>query len=153
MNMSGSTISISARLALLLNLILCSGCILVPMIDSVERSGVNSSGRQALLHETITEFHHALFWGQANEALEYVSPQHADTMRTELRSKRDKERVVESDVELVDFSPDSFNASVEVTERFHDFSTNSVSSRLEIEKWEYSMLDGWKLVSRDRAES
>lgn len=138
---------------ILVGILMClQGCILVPMVDSVQHTGVNSSGRQALLNETLTDFHHALFWGASSEALEFVSPSELDTMRTEFRTHRKEGRVVESNVELVDFSSDSYSAKVEVAEKYHDYATNIITPRLELEEWEYNFMDGWKLVSRKKGE-
>jgi len=129
-----------------------SSCWLAPSIDSIQRAGVNVSGRQKLLSETLTDFHHALFWGSTTEAMDFVSPAKSDELRILLKSHRKLGRVVESNVEFVDFSSDAYAADVEVTEKFHDFATNSLNTRLELEKWEYSFNEGWKLISRERGE-
>ena len=54
--------------------------------------------------------------------------------------------MVDSEVQFVKFSEDAYEADVEVSTRFHIFSTNTIESRSQRERWRFSLGSGWKVI-------
>lgn len=131
---------------------LMSGCFLVPAIDSFSQMGVRSSDRERLLSEDIKKFQDALYWGEPQQALRYVSEKSQADVVENLKSRKREERVVESRIDSIDFQDDSYSADVEVTERYYHIPYYMVNNRLRKQRWEFSLTSGWKIISQSSQE-
>lgn len=121
-----------------------SGCVLAPFIDSYKQAGVSKADREVLLDKSVQEFHQALYWGSMREALAYTDDESRNNLREMMRNRRDTEKLVESQVEYVDFSDDAFSADVDVIVRYYEIPVYIVQKRLETQQWIFSYTGGWK---------
>ena len=70
-------------------------------------------------------------------------------MVEQLKKDRDKERLVDSKVDYVDFSDDAFSAKVDVTFKFFKVPFYIVTERKEQQTWRFAFGKGWKLAGRE----
>ncbi len=134
---------------LLLQIIILSGCVFAPTIDSFRRAGITKADRASLLGGEVKKFHDALYWGQAETVLSMISEQAREDVLMELKGRTDEERIVESKIVALAISDDGFEANVEVAVRYFKVPTYIVNKRKEKELWRFSMTDGWRLVERE----
>ncbi len=132
----------------------CAGCVvLAPVIDGVRQTGVTESDRQRLLTEEVKKYYDALYWGNPSVATTFASDRGREEIAQYMKNRDRNERLVESKVESVNFTNDSYAAEVEITERFYKVPYYMVNSRLQHQEWEFSLLSGWKIVSQKVDES
>jgi hypothetical protein len=134
------------RAFLLLSVVLClQGCILVPFINSAKQSGLLQSDREGLLEKDVERFHRIRFWGKTMKALSYTNREHRDQVRDYLRAHSDDEKVVESEIEFIDFFEESYKAEVLVQVKYYRVPYYVVEERIEKQQWEFSVGSGWKV--------
>lgn len=110
---------------------------------------MTESGRQVLLNERVKEFGNSLYWGEVPAALVLVHPNKKSEFAKQLfDAKKLEERVVQSDIESINFKNNAYNAVVFFKIRSYRAPFYTVTDRLEQQAWEYSMSDGWQLVER-----
>lgn len=129
--------------------LLLQGCFLAPAIDSFNKLGVTQGDREALLPQHMRRFQDALYWGDPQKALIYVQPAARPKISTQLRTRDDEERIVESRVDQVNFENDSYKASVEVTVKYYKVPFYVVTKRRESQEWDFDVTNGWQLVARN----
>ncbi len=136
--------------ALCLSLLCLSGCFLAPAIDSFNKLGVTKADRMQLLPVHVKRFNEALYWGRPDEALTYVADTHRTDIAKSLKDLKRSEKIMESNVEEVNFTEDAYAADIEVQVRYLSITrpTNVIQSRTERQNWQFSVSDGWQLVSR-----
>ncbi len=122
-----------------------SGCILVPFIDSARQSGFRESDRQRLLQEQVVKFNRARMWGKPTQTLAFAEPESQATLRAFLNKHGRDERVVESEVESIEFSADAYAAVVNSRVRYYRVPYYVVEERHENQEWSFSLSDGWKI--------
>ncbi|MCB0318579.1 MAG: hypothetical protein KDD56_07465 [Bdellovibrionales bacterium] len=129
-------------------LIICvtlSACPAVPLIQSFKDIGATESDRQTLLANEVKEFNISRYWG-SSDALTRVTPDAQDLVRSEiLRAKRSKERIVESNVEFMNFEEDAYKATVDLAVRYFSVPSYIVHERYERQHWVFSISEGWKM--------
>jgi len=130
-------------------LFVCGCGLIAPVAESVQSVGITAGDRQALLPNELTKFNTALFWGRAPDALAYVLPESRESVQAQLRKGRDQERLVESKVDNIDYSEDGYDATVEVTFKYFKVPFYIVTERHEVQKWRFTIRNGWKLLSRE----
>lgn len=140
------------KLLLLTGLVLAlGGCGLGAMaVEGFSQVGATESARKRLLQKDMKRFHSGLYWGKPGVVVQYVVPEMEDVFKAEMRESKRKERIVEHQVELVDFSDDAYEATVEVLVKYYEVPYYMVKDRLEREQWQFSMGQGWKISSRER---
>lgn len=126
-----------------------NGCVLVPFIDSYKKMGVSKTDRMALLEEQLKGYHSALADRRGGRALGYIHDEQRDQFRSVLREIQKKERIVDSEVDFVDFDEDAYEATAEVSIRSYQVPYYIVNERFEKETWKFSLASGWKLYSRE----
>ncbi|MCB0353970.1 MAG: hypothetical protein KDD64_10610 [Bdellovibrionales bacterium] len=137
------------KLVLLLGVLLClQGCIIAPLIDSFKETGISESDRQRLLERQVKEFHQALFWGKPSLALDIAEEESRDELRRFMRDTKRKERIIESQIEYLDFDDGSTEADVDVAVKYYRIPYYVVNERIERQHWRFSYASGWKFVSR-----
>jgi hypothetical protein len=137
----------------ILILLTCSGCFLVPVIDSFREAGMTEGGRQSTLQKALKDYHLALFWGQIGSALQLAVPEEREKLRRRFDALQDRERIVESKVRFVDYQDSAYKANVEVMLKIHNLATNIVGQRLEKEAWVFSLSQGWQIASSEAVVS
>jgi hypothetical protein len=129
--------------------LLFSGCLLVPVAQSVSEVGVTASDRSRLLNEQVKKFQDALYWGNMNAALSMVTPERKDEFQKEFRALKKGRKVVSSQVQFVDLTPDAYRATVSVGVKSYNPSTLIITEQEENQEWVFSISNGWKLTSRE----
>lgn len=131
----------------ILVLISLSGCIMAPVIGTIQEAGLTESGRQGTLNQALKDFNSALFWQNYSQAQTFAAEEFSKDVREQLSHKKNQGRVVESKIEGVQYLEDSYKAEVDVAVRIQNFSTMIVSDQTEKQVWNFSVYDGWKLQS------
>lgn len=126
-----------------------SGCLLIPAIQGFSDLGVTEGDRSRLLSEQLQEFHEALYWGSAQQALRYVVPESREKLSRDLQRVGKEERIVDSKVDFVTFSPNAFEADVNITVRYYRVPYYVITERLEKQGWLFKVPGGWMLESRE----
>jgi hypothetical protein len=129
-----------------------TGCVLVPVIESVSKIGITSGDREALLSRDMKKFHEALYWGDPNEAVLFASDEARSELGNQLRKSRRKERIVESRIESVAFKDDSYTAHVQVIVKYYETPFYIVNERVEDQQWQFNVPAGWRLTSRKESD-
>lgn len=137
------------RLLALVSCCLLQSCILAPFIDSFSQAGVTKNDRMRLLGEEVQRFNEALYWGRPDEALRFARADARATLQPGIRKLAKEEKVVDAKVEYVDFAEDAYSAEVNMVVRSYKVPVYIVQNRNEKQKWDFSLTDGWKLVSRE----
>ena len=133
-------------------LMLLNGCAAVPIISGLRELGVSADARQELLRNELRSFNRAFQAGKTEAVLGYVAKESEDLrlmLRDQMRNTRGKERVVEYEIDFIDFSEGAWEADVETTVRYFQVPYYIVKDRFEKQKWRFNASDGWKLVSRE----
>jgi len=129
-----------------------TGCpIVVPVIDSFKQMGMTEGDRKNLLKPVVMGFQRALSSGDLDGALSYLKaddPRLRQSIIDEVRSNKHKEKVVDSNMDLVLYSDEARRAEVEVLVKYFEVPYYVVRQRVEKGDWEFSHKDGWKLVAR-----
>src|SRR4051812_21600830 len=102
---------------LMLTAIACTGCFLVPFVDSFNQMGVTKSDRANLLPQTVKKFSEALYWGELGQALAFVDPDHREKLAESMRKSKREERIVASEVESTELDDSARKATVVVKVR------------------------------------
>ncbi|MCB0328153.1 MAG: hypothetical protein KDD70_00780 [Bdellovibrionales bacterium] len=131
---------------LLLFLLTCNGCILVPFINSAKQSGLLRSDRERLLQEEVTKFHRVRFWGKSMQALGFASDEGRESVGDFLRAHSEGEKVVESAIDFVDFQEDAYRAEVAARIKYYRVPYYVVEERIENQNWAFSVASGWKIT-------
>lgn len=125
-----------------------SGCIVIPALEGYSKLGLSKADREKLLPGVLKEFHNKLYWGDVMGTGQYVKEEgRADTVET-LRKSIDGYRVVESKVEGITHNEESEKADVRVNIRSYKIPFYIVEDHHYIEKWEFTLSDGWQYVSQ-----
>lgn len=121
-----------------------SGCILVPFIDSFKESGVTRADRERLLQQTVSDFQRERFWGNGGGALSFAEGTSREELREIIRDSRRSEKIVESEIEFIDFDKDAYKAQVDVIVKYYVVPQYVVQERIENQQWRFSFTDGWR---------
>ncbi len=121
------------------------GCIFAPLLDSISKTGVRKTDRQAILSEQAARFHDALYWGNVNDTLSFVVPEKRSHLEPILKGFTKNRRVIDAKAEDLDFSEDSYSAVVSVRLRSYKIPYYVVEDKIQIEKWVFSLSDNWML--------
>lgn len=130
----------------------CSGCVLVPFVQAFKESGLTEGDRMALLGPKVKKFSDARIFGNKTDAIALVTPEARSDISQQLRETGDKERVVKSQIEEVEWSDDARKAKVIVKVESYKVHQLVVNTTLEEQNWEFGAVDGWMLSSRTMHE-
>jgi len=84
-------------------------------------------------------------WGKQLQALSFAEPDSQATIRQFLVQHGKDERVVESEIESIEFSPDAYAAIVNSRVRYYRVPYYVVEERQENQEWSFSLSGGWKI--------
>ena len=130
-----------------------AGCLFVPIISGFRDMGATADARQEMLKKAVKAFHDAVRSSNMTVAMSFIdkekNPELREAIRNEMRRLRDKEKVVDSKLDFVEYDDDSYTADVEVRSKFFVVPYYVVNEKLETEKWEFETIGSkWILVSR-----
>lgn len=129
-----------------------SGCFLVPIINGFQEVGATASARRDLLKKTVEAFHNAIKSCDMTSAMTYISKEDnvlRDQVRSELRRNKEKQKIVTSSIDFVEFDDDAYFVDVEIRTKYFIVPYYVVNERLETEQWQFvSMGTKWQLKSR-----
>ncbi|RIL09174.1 MAG: hypothetical protein DCC75_07170 [Proteobacteria bacterium] len=127
-----------------------SSCILAPAMDSFQKAGFTQADRARLLVQDVKKFHEALYWGDPGKAMSYVAEEGLPSVSQAIKdSRRNNERVIDSRIDYTDYTDGGYGAKVDVVVKYYKVPYYTVNERFETQTWEFSLVSGWKLVSRD----
>jgi hypothetical protein len=136
------------RLFLLLSLVALSlnSCLLVPFVESFNRTGITRQQRVAQLTPTVNNFQSNLFWGEREKALTFALPTKEERLRAVIRSLPEDERIVDAKVIETLFSKEAYEASVVVKIRSYMPANLIISERKHKQTWKFALGNGWRIV-------
>lgn len=145
-----SICSIIARVAILVSIsAFVSGCVaLAPVMQTYSQIGVSEGDRMRLLDTSLSEFSNAVYWGNANKALTFASDQAKEDLKNHIRQASKQEKVVETEVEFVDYDDDVYAAEVDVLVKYYKVPQYVVKERRERQFWQFSVASGWEYHGR-----
>ena len=113
-------------------------------------TAVSDADKEALLREQLTKFNRAVYWGTTAEVSGFLSPQIRSKFLNEEFQRRERERLVSSDILNVDFNPIEDKAHVELMIRYYEQPRYIVESRKEAQEWKFDRFEGgWQLMERE----
>jgi hypothetical protein len=125
-----------------------SGCVLVPFVQAFKEVGATEGDRMALLPEQIKKFNSAVVFGNRMEAMHYVSADSQEKVASELKDNAEEERIVDSKVNNVVWADSARQATVEIKVKYFKVPVYVVNTRVEEQRWAFSVGEGWKLTDR-----
>ncbi len=139
---------------LLLVVSVFSGCAIVtPFVATYKEMGVSAADRERLLREKVEAFNRAVYWGRPEEAVALAKDESKQELKRLLRSRRRKEKIVETKLDFVDMLDDAYKADVEVLVRYYKVPYYVVTDRIEKQSWEFSFTSGWEYVTQETLDA
>ena len=136
-------------LFLIFVIFVCTGCPLVPFIDSFKKMGATEVDRKNMLKKTVDSFHNKVLAGEFMHISDFILPESKDEVILGLRKNRKTEKIVETNIDLIDFDEDAKNAEVEVIVRYYKIPYFIVLDRIEKQEWTFvGVRSHWKLVRK-----
>ena len=133
-------------LGLVLSLLALGGCPLIAgTIDSVSKLGIRADDRVNLLPQAVKKFYDACYWGNGTAVLRFIAPSEQERLRAVAKVSPDKIRFVESRIEDVVFSENSYEATVTSQVKYFEVPYYIVKNRMDTQHWKFSISDGWLL--------
>ena len=129
-------------------LFLFSGCFVPHLIAGVQDTGLTVNSRRSLLPKEVKEFQEAVYYNNVMKALTKVADEMKESVKGDLMSRKERERIVEYKVEFSDFDESAYRAKVDVAVKYFEIPRYVVQTRIEKEDWHYITPGGWKLVDR-----
>jgi hypothetical protein len=126
----------------------------VPFVQAFKEVGATEGDRMALLPEQIKKFNSAVVFGNRMEAMQYVSTDSQEKIASGLKDNTEEERIVDSKVNNVVWADSARQATVEIKVKYFKVPVYIVTTRVEEQRWAFSVGEGWKLIDRtvtDRA--
>jgi len=135
---------------LVLVLFSLSSCAAVaPLFQAYSQIGVTENDRMVLLDENLKDFQEALYWGDPGAAIAMADASSHSSLRHQIKESKRSERIVESKIEMVEFSENAYRADVEVMVKYFKVPYYIVKERFEKQYWEFSTGSGWQFMSRE----
>lgn len=128
-----------------------SGCILMPFINGFREIGATADSRRELLQKRIKAYNLAMRGGDMTLAVSCVEKDNQELreeIKAEIRKSKSKEKVVDNEIEYVEFDDDVYKADIEVKIRYYNVPFYVVNEKIEKTKWEFHSSEWW-LKSRE----
>ncbi|MDD2941664.1 MAG: hypothetical protein PHC51_01745 [bacterium] len=104
--------------------------------------------RATLLDQNVKEFNRALYWGTVTDALKLVSADQRHEFIEDFRKRGRGEKIIDIQVEVIDFSEDKPVALVDIITRYYSSPDYVVMEKRERQEWQYYRFDGgWQFHS------
>lgn len=138
------------KIILLLLLTCLSGCVLVPFIDSFEKSGFREKDRKTLLDKTVNAFYKKVIAGDFSDLGEYLDPEYADELIDALRANRRNEKIIEGKIDFISYNEDVKEARVDMLVSFFETPYYIVNERIEKQNWVFlGVSSQWRMRARE----
>ncbi len=135
------------RIGTLAAALLVSGCSTLSSLDHIT---MGKSSREAELQLAVDHFCKAYYWGSTGELAQYVEDGAWRDFATKFNQHRKGERLVDLQVENVDFDDNSRSAQVDIKVRYFKEPTYLVQQRVDKQTWNFHRLDGgWRFHKLD----
>jgi hypothetical protein len=118
-------------------------------IQAYSEIGMSESDRAGLLTKTMKDYGNAVYWGDAGKILAFSTEDFQESLKGQLRKAKGKERVVETEVDFVDFKEESNLAEVDFKVKYYKVPYYVVEERRELLTWKFDLGSGWKLSARE----
>lgn len=133
--------------ALLLLILLMSGCIFAPIMKGVQDAGLSSGDRAVKLSEELGHFREALYWGQSLKLNKYVLDEGRESFTQAYKGVGRTEKITEVKIDETEVAPDGYSAKVRMLVRYYRIPQYTVLERIDTHDWKYSFNEGWKIAS------
>lgn len=118
----------------------------VPFIQGFKDVGLTEADRVQLFSKRITNFHHSLSDGNRTRLLAYAADDYKTGFRDVIRNMGRNEKVVNANVDLVDFKEASKVAEVDVLVKYFRQTDFIVKERLVRQSWSFETGADWYLT-------
>jgi hypothetical protein len=129
--------------------VLLNGCIAVPFIAGYKEMGFSKEDRMRLFEEELKNYSHALSDGRPSKLASFVPDTKQNSFRRDVRAMLKERKIVDSKIDLVEFDKNADTAEAEIIVRYYRIPQYIVKEEYESHKWQFSVSDGWKLISRE----
>jgi hypothetical protein len=130
-----------------------SGCILAPAIDSISKVGIRAADRENLFQKEFQKFHEARYWSDPLTATAFCVEAERVNCGNNFRKSAKNERVIESNIDSVEFVDESYTAIVEVRVKAYEIPYYVVKERIEKQRWTFTLTNGWKLEKYENVKA
>ncbi len=122
--------------------------------SSLEQVLATDAKKEALLGVRLERFNRHVYWGGLQSASVFVSDEYRREFFREFKKRRNEEKIVDLEVDSVEFINDGNTAEVVVKTRyFNDKGNHYVRSRQERQIWQFHrMTDGWVFYGSEPME-
>lgn len=143
------------QLGCVIAVIACSvtGCVLVPFVQAFKETGLTEGDRMALLPPRVKKFTDARVFGNTTDALSVVATDAQAGISQQLQAGKDKERIVKSQIDSVEWLENAYKAKVVVRVESFTMSQLVVQTTNEEQHWEFASGTGWLLTERTKLKS
>ncbi len=128
-----------------------TGCIFMPIINGFREMGATADSRRELLQKKIRAFNLAIKDSDMSLAMACIDrddEEFRERVRNEIRKSKSKEKIVDAEIEYVEFDDDTYKADVEVRIKYYNVPFFVVNEKIEKTKWEFYSREWW-LKSRE----
>ncbi len=138
----------------LIILTLClSGCFLTPLVDSFQKSGLNSEARKSLFPKTFKAFYNEVVSQRFLNFDDYLVEENQFELVKILRDSRKIEKIVGGKLDFVDFDKNARIATADVIVENYKVPSYIVNERVERQIWVFTGPSaGWQLKSIEMME-
>lgn len=138
-------------IAIMLVLLSTSGCALLPLVSGYKEIGFSRGDREVLLNKEVQKFQQALYWGDMQSALSFTTPEaRAHIRRSMAEDKKNKVRVVGSEIDDLHLDEDGYDAAIAVRVKRYRAPFYVVNEETFLEDWTFTTASGWKLSGREQ---
>lgn len=121
-----------------------SGCIDFGALNTVAASPAKKA---ELLQKTVDDFNQDLYWGSVELASLQVDPKIRSEFQRTYRKRREKERLVDVEVENVDYAASGNEATITIRVQYYKIPSYVVETRKEQQIWEFGRFEGgWRYL-------
>lgn len=121
-----------------------SGCMDFGALKNVAASPAK---KVELLQKTVDDFNQDLYWGSVELASLQVDPKIRTEFQRTYRKRREKERLVDVEVENVAYGKSGDEATITIKVQYYKIPSYVVETRTEQQIWEFGRFDGgWRYL-------
>ena len=121
-------------------------CLLTLLVTSCSLSQqeffLGSEASKQKVQKEIAGFHKAIYWKDLETAMSFVHPSLRREYRPLIKTRTEKERMVEFSIDDIAMDIPSETASVEITQKYYEVPKYIVKTRREQQVWRYNAEHG-----------
>ena len=123
-----------------------SGCLIVGPLQELSDVFASDRDKIVMFTDTVNAYRRAIHGRKIHNASAYVSDDALSDFMALHSNKRKKEKLVDYEIQDVQFADGNSEATVEVEVRYYKVPHFMIKTRVERERWEYHRLTGgWRL--------